>query len=319
MPRKEKKEKKEKATRKKISQKAIQTVVVNLDGASKRRRRGGRRRGGKSKPAEAPAPEAMVSAVVPPTVVYQTGYGDFRPPMNATIPVPATPTPSTVSTGVGTSLVPAMFQDVGVGTEGFVNILDLPTKREQLEMLGDIVPPAPKITMRVKETPAKATPTETLFVPLGEPSQPTIAHALASVDPNFAGSIRITPPEKVLAIDTKRKELGLPPTPIVGYQEGTGKPITQVQLKQEAEKAKSKAKASVYEPSPEFQFVSAPAGREPLMIFTPETRMFTQEEMAKSAATAAEYGLPPSNIVGISKSGIPITKPTKRVHKKKSE
>ncbi len=43
------------------------------------------------------------------------------------------------------------------------------------------------------------------------------------------------------------------------------------------------------------------------------------EEMAKSAATAAEYGLPTSNIVGISKSGIPITKPTKSVYKKKSE
>ena len=155
MPRKEKKEKKEKATRKKISQKAIQTVVVNLDGATKRRRRGGRRK--KTSRIPEPTPDYMPNAIIPPTVVYQTGYGDFRPPMNATIPVSIPHTGSTVSSSVGTSTLPIAFQDVGVGTEGLVNILDLPTKKETMDMLEEPVaksaPPLPPAFLKVEESP----------------------------------------------------------------------------------------------------------------------------------------------------------------------
>lgn len=331
MPRKSKKEK---PTQKKISQKAIQKVIINLDSAAaKRRRRARRPRGGGGGGSGGKGDtDAMLSAIVPPTVVYQTGYDTFRQPITATIPVSTKPTPSTVSTGVGTSLVPATFQDVGVGTEGFVDILDLPTKREQLQMLGDVVPPATKYTMKVKETPAKAPPAETLVLSFKEKPYLSITESLASVDPNFASSIKVTPTERILAIDTKRKELGLPPTPIVGYQEGTGKPLSQVQLQQEVMKAREKAKQPVYEPSaevqtvfapavkakaktetkqkqpyiyepsPEFQMVYSPVGKEPLMIFTPEPGM-DPELMYESTRT--EQHMP--------------TKPIKRVYKKKSE
>jgi len=112
-------------TKQKQKQKQIQnvkqTVIVKLDSKGqriKRRRRRQQYGGGGS----------SMQQSSPPVVVYQTGDPySYRqaPAQEAAAPLVAAPA---VAPAVN---MPVQFQDVGVGTEGFVTILDRPTKREQ--------------------------------------------------------------------------------------------------------------------------------------------------------------------------------------------
>lgn len=123
--------KKTKSKRTKISQKVIQKVIVKIGEMKKEKkaRRRARRRVMEEQPLQ-------IQAAVPANVIYQTGYGAFQPP-------PAAPSISqgiTIQEGRKIGEKPKMeWQDVGVGTEGIVEILEKPSKRETLDMLGDVV------------------------------------------------------------------------------------------------------------------------------------------------------------------------------------
>lgn len=194
MPRKSKSKPKTK-----ISQKVSQKVVVNIGGDGRRKRKYTRR----SKPSSPPD----ITPMIPPTVVYQTGWDSFKPtpapaPVSITgsYAVPSAPTASAVPSSVGVSNLPIAFQDVGVGTEGFVNILDLPTKTETLSMLGEVVPqartPKQKYPMPAGESPYIQSPMpdmygETSNIPapstagLSAMKEAPISSRLAEVNPNF--------------------------------------------------------------------------------------------------------------------------------------
>lgn len=123
--------KKTKSKRTKISQKVIQKVIVKIGEMKKEKkaRRRARRRVMEEQPLQ-------IQTAVPANVIYQTGYGAFQPP-------PVAPTISqsiTMPEGRKIGEKPKMeWQDVGVGTEGIVEILDRPSRRETLDMLGDVV------------------------------------------------------------------------------------------------------------------------------------------------------------------------------------
>jgi len=120
MPRKTITKQKQKQT-----QNVKQTVIVKLDSKGhkiKRRRRRQPSGGGAS---------SMSQYQQLPPVVYQLGdpytYRANPPPTEAPAPLVAAPA------AAPKSAVPAQFQDVGIGTEGFVEILERPLKREQQE------------------------------------------------------------------------------------------------------------------------------------------------------------------------------------------
>ena len=119
-----------------ISQKQSvkQTVIVKL-GEVKRKRA---KRSAKPPTAKRRPPSAAgeIAPINLPIVAYQTGYGSF-PLMQSTTP---SPDPFPFKKSVEEIVKPSMpmFEDVGVGTEGFVEILDLPTKAETL---ADLIEP----------------------------------------------------------------------------------------------------------------------------------------------------------------------------------
>lgn len=122
--------KKTKSKRTKISQKVIQKVIVKIGEMKKEKK--ARRRAKRRVMEEQPL---QIQAAVPANVIYQTGYGAFQPP-------PAAPSISqgiTIQEGRKIGEKPKEWQDVGVGREGIVEILDKPSRRETLDMLGDVV------------------------------------------------------------------------------------------------------------------------------------------------------------------------------------
>lgn len=104
--------------RQKQSQK--QTVIVNI--SEKRKRRPSKRK--RSAPRDAVSMTQMQQSL-PPPVIYQSSYSIPYPVYKDSVANPA------VSPAVGSSVSPALV-DVGqVGTEGRVEILERPTKKEQ--------------------------------------------------------------------------------------------------------------------------------------------------------------------------------------------
>lgn len=126
-----------------VKQSVKQTVIVQV-GESKSKRRGKRRTKGGGRGGEQ-APQMM--PIQAPVVAYQTGYGSFPMIQGAPIKEPFTYKPPAE---IGKSVM----EDVGVGTEGFVSILDRPTKKETL---GELISPVPPEFFRasVPSDPAK--------------------------------------------------------------------------------------------------------------------------------------------------------------------
>ena len=154
--------KKEKRTRQKQKQRQKQTqnVVVNIQGEPKRARR---RRAQKR-----PQPDvALIDYLQPrqmPTVVYQTGYGTYpiiqgqQPPAPPSQPKPfymEPPQPTIVDMTADFSRMRVpVLEDTGmVGTEGFVEILERPTKREQL---AEFITPVKKPKVPTVEEPMQS-------------------------------------------------------------------------------------------------------------------------------------------------------------------
>ena len=131
MPRKIKLENKVKKQKQKQTQKQIvkQSVVVRLDGIQRKKRQYKRRK--QREPSEAKGKEQynMTPPPLPPNVIYQsTQYLPYESPtVSEKIPLK--------SQGIQSGTPASMFQDVGVGTEGLVQILEKPTKKEQLQEL----------------------------------------------------------------------------------------------------------------------------------------------------------------------------------------
>lgn len=114
MPRKSK----QPTQKQKQKQSVRQTVIVKVGETSKRKRTYRKRtsRGGM---------QPIQSTPLPPNVIYQsTQY----------IPVPFEQTPAPKITEPEKK-PKTLLEDVGVGTEGFVKILELPTKKEQIESM----------------------------------------------------------------------------------------------------------------------------------------------------------------------------------------
>jgi hypothetical protein len=97
-----------------------QTVIIKLDESVKRNKR--KRRRPRAKKADG---ISITPTALPPNVIYQSSYNVPYPVFKAAMPQERTP----------------FLQDVGqVGTEGRVEILPQPTKKEQLEDLTQPVP-----------------------------------------------------------------------------------------------------------------------------------------------------------------------------------
>lgn len=114
---------------KKISQKQSvkQTVIVKIGEVKRKRSKRSKRRpreGGEGGQSFAPIPM--------PVVAYSTGYGSFPLIQGAPVKEPFTYKPTA-------DITRPVMEDVGVGTEGFVTILDKPTKKETL---AELIEPA---------------------------------------------------------------------------------------------------------------------------------------------------------------------------------
>lgn len=220
-------EKKPREKKTKISQKSIQNVVIHLDGVAKKRGRGRPRK------TKVPTPdESGAIGVIPPTVVYQTGYGNFRPGISGTFELGQGVTAvhgGTIAKPASAAVVPPAFEDVGaIGTEGFGEILTKPTKQETLDILGDVVPLEPSSEKKRKprkqksskaameeyaasadEPPMAAAVSEPFAAAASEPEP--ISAGLEEVNPNF---IRYTA-EDIARINRERttlaEELGITP------------------------------------------------------------------------------------------------------------
>lgn len=133
-----KKSQEKKKPRVKLSQKVIQKVIVKI-GEHKKAKKARRREKKQAKELES----QPVQTAVPANVTYQTGYGLFQPPQQPqTISVPFTTNnqpPSSFEKAAQPRQSRESWQDVGVGREGIIEILEKPTKKETLENLGDVV------------------------------------------------------------------------------------------------------------------------------------------------------------------------------------
>jgi hypothetical protein len=166
---------KERKLKQKQKQSQSVRVVVNL--AEKRKRK--RRSKPKKKPEE--AAEIMNVKPLPPQIIYPSAPVVFSN-LEAK-PAPPMSLAQTVTEKVKTPV--GLLEDIGnVGTEGNVEILDLPTRKETLEELQTPVPatePEPERPLMIRVPKKKltlaetlkarlpATMTEDLFVPPPEP------------------------------------------------------------------------------------------------------------------------------------------------------
>jgi len=109
----------------KQTQNVKQTVIIRLDKEGKRIMK--KRKRPRKQPSDG---VSSMERALPPPVIYQGSYPvQINPPPTPNLPLQAAPTIRNIAPPQ------TEMQDVGVGTEGFVTILDVPTKREQLENL----------------------------------------------------------------------------------------------------------------------------------------------------------------------------------------
>jgi hypothetical protein len=114
-----------------------QVVNIRLDAPKRKRSRRQRRRRMPTL-ADAVASDYLQPQQLAPTIILQTGQG---PPIGGTSAIPNTRTPAFSQMLMG-SRTPAL-EDIGqIGTEGRVEILERPTKREQL---GELIEPVSQI------------------------------------------------------------------------------------------------------------------------------------------------------------------------------
>lgn len=131
----------------KQSQRQVVTVNITQAKAEKKRRRRVRR-----KPTEADiaALEYLQPRQMPTVILQSGGFNLPQPqqiqgmPSQGMLPISQMPTPSPV-------LARDNWQDVGVGREGFVDILELPSKRETLDRLT--LPVEPERSMPLSPIP----------------------------------------------------------------------------------------------------------------------------------------------------------------------
>jgi len=120
-----------------------QKVIVRIGDISKKK---SRRRRSTRKPKEQSDTSMMQS--LQPNVIYQSYKPEQIPsPQSVTQNLPLSPAPTATNMVPSTLPVPTVrgaFEDVGVGAEGFVTILDVPTKKEQLsELITPVSKPLP--------------------------------------------------------------------------------------------------------------------------------------------------------------------------------
>lgn len=129
---------KKKQTKQKQKQQQKQTVKVVVNVGEKKKRKSSKRR-----PKRAQAEEVVQYKAFPPQIIYQqaplTFYPSEQPAARSIMDAPEVPK------GLMATVAPSL-EDVGqVGTEGPVEILDLPTKRETLseliEPVSEMKPP----------------------------------------------------------------------------------------------------------------------------------------------------------------------------------
>jgi hypothetical protein len=143
MPRKIKLENKVKKQKQKQTQKQIvkQSVVVRLDGVNKKKRQYKRRKQREGSGGAGKEQYNMTAPPLLPNVIYQsTQYLPYTTE-NPTVKVPLK------SEGLKTGTPSSMFEDVGVGREGFLHILEKP----EPDYIPLIAKPAP-IENLVEET-----------------------------------------------------------------------------------------------------------------------------------------------------------------------
>jgi hypothetical protein len=138
----------------KQKQKQTQIVNVNIHGEAKRKSTRRRKRRQPKPTMEDIASADYLQPRQMPIVAYQTGYGTYpiiqgQPAQSVPAPQPFYMTPPAPRS---ISLVP---EDIGqVGTEGAVEILDQPTKREQLaELITPVELPPEDIPLRRNDMP----------------------------------------------------------------------------------------------------------------------------------------------------------------------
>ena len=117
----------------KQSQSVKQTVIVKLDGEKRKVKRRYKR-----KPKVEQKEQQVMPTSLPPNVVYQSSQY-----------IPYSPQPEPLALQKPVTEGKPIFEDVGVGTEGFVKILDMPTKKEQLETM--IIPVSKQIPVAKQE------------------------------------------------------------------------------------------------------------------------------------------------------------------------
>lgn len=129
--------------RTKQSQKQKQTVIVNIQAPKKAKRK---RRVARKK-AQPEGESSYFQATSPPIVAYQHSYVVPQPP--SINPLPKVQTIAQMQ---------PQLQDLGVvGTEGAVEILTLPSRREQLAELSTPVPRAFEPTFQTSQLSASST------------------------------------------------------------------------------------------------------------------------------------------------------------------
>jgi len=131
-----------------------QSVVIRLDKSEKKKRTYRRK-----SPSGGSGASQFQSQSLPPNVIYQS---------NQITPVPFTPEPVPKITD---AVKPprTIMEDVGVGTEGFVKILELPTKREQLAMMMN-----PVQTRMLPPKQEKSTPSFSMGPQIPESQMPNV-------------------------------------------------------------------------------------------------------------------------------------------------
>ena len=112
-----------------------QKVIVRIGDVSKKKSKRRRSR----KPKEPSEGVSSLQQSLPPNVIYQSYKPEQIPsPQPATQNLPLEAAPTAKNIVPETLPVPTArgaFEDVGIGSEGFVTVLDVPTKKEQLAEL----------------------------------------------------------------------------------------------------------------------------------------------------------------------------------------
>lgn len=204
-----------KKSKKQQEQRQRQKQIVNIRIGSleptKSKRKRPRRKPRKT-PEELQYETALLDYMTPrqmPTIVYQTGFG-FQP-------IQGTPTPSMSSQSITipSTSIPE-FQDVGVGTEGFVKILEKPSKRETLEMLTEPVAKVPEIEQPIIRIPSEQQPIRMPEVeqPIIFPKQPSSEGIMEA--PIMPPLIETLPNMyEAMAVPKSFREMAMEETPVI--------------------------------------------------------------------------------------------------------